>query len=183
MEIDLNEVNKMLKKSACFTGPRPEKLLADWDESHPEILRIKAELKDKILLAAEDGCRTFWCGMARGIDIIAAETLLSLKRDFGMLNLAAAIPYQNQRSDQPLFWRIRYDTVLKQCEQVEIISETYRNNCYADRNRFMVDQSDRLIAVVNSDSGGTAYTLRYALKKGIPCEVIRTDLITYPGKK
>ena len=166
-----------MEKSACFTGPRPEKLMINWDETHPEILSIKNELKKKILLAADDGCRIFWCGMARGIDIIAAETVMSLQHEFNTLTLAAAIPYKNQRYDQSLFWQKRYEAVLERCEQFEIISNHYRNSCFAERNRFMVDHSDRVIAVVNSDSGGTACTLRYAIKRGIPCDVVQTELI------
>ena len=60
---------------ACFTGHRPEKLKRmQW--------LIKRDLKNEILRAMDDGINVFISGMARGVDIWAAEIVLSL-RDSG----------------------------------------------------------------------------------------------------
>ena len=43
-----------------------------------------------------------------------------------------------------------------------------------ERNRFMADNSDVLIAVYDgSEKGGTAYTVNYAKKKGLDVIIIQ----------
>ena len=54
--------------------------------------------------------------------------------------------------------------------------EQYYNGCFMERNRYMVEQSGRLIAVVNGTKGGTAATLRYAEKQGLEIDLIATAL-------
>jgi len=47
------------------------------------------------------------------------------------------------------------------------VSPSYTRGCMQLRNRYMVDRADTLIAYVKRDSGGSAYTKRYAIKKGL----------------
>lgn len=161
--------------SACFSGPRPEKLLQHWDEQHPEVIRIKQELQAKTVNAAIDGYRIFLSGMARGVDLLAAETVLNLKQVLSDLYFVAVIPYRGQRFSDPE-WANRYNRALENADQVIILSEQYYNGCFMERNRYMVEQSGRLIAVVNGTKGGTAATLRYAEKQGLEIDLIATAL-------
>lgn len=172
----------MKAETACFTGPRPEKLMLRWDESHPELLRIKNELfKTVIQLATLEGYRLFFTGMARGIDLIAAEAVLTAKKTITDIELAAAIPYRQQRLHQSVYWQRRYDSILQKCDQVLILQENYTPFCFAQRNRYMVNQSSHLIAVYNGLSeGGTASTIRYAKKQGLNCTLIQTFLRSEP---
>ena len=59
----------------------------------------------------------------------------------------------------------RYDRVLERCDAVETVSESYSRGCYQLRNRYMVDRSGRLICYFDGQPGGTAGTVRYAMKK------------------
>lgn len=61
----MNGENNSLRR-CCFTGHRPEKLTAD-----PEA--IKASLAAEIDAAIVDGITVFITGMARGVDMWAAE--------------------------------------------------------------------------------------------------------------
>ena len=70
----------------------------------------------------------------------------------------------------------RYNRALENADQVIILSEQYYNGCFMERNRYMVEQSGRLIAVVNGTKGGTAATLRYAEKQGLEIDLIATAL-------
>lgn len=177
----------MKDTTACFTGPRPEKLMAHWNENAPEIQWIKAQLFQTITaLATQDGYRLFLCGMARGIDLIAAETVLSVKTILSDIALGAVIPYREQRFHQPEPWRTRYDAVLRKCDQVLVLHETYVSYCFMERNHYMVDHSSHLIAVDNGNSkGGTAATIRYAQKQKIACTVLHTSLTVeeLPGQQ
>lgn len=56
----------------CFTGHRPEKL------NMPET-EVIAWLESEIRKAIDDGFVTFISGMARGVDIWAAEIVLRLR--------------------------------------------------------------------------------------------------------
>lgn len=82
----MNE-QEMRHHRCCFTGHRPEKL------SKPET-EIIAELEKEIRHAIEDGYTTFISGMARGVDIWAAEIVLRL-RDAGQpIRLICVSPYE-----------------------------------------------------------------------------------------
>lgn len=168
----------MRSTTACFTGPRPEKLMRLWDERDPEIIRIKNELFRTVFeLATISGYRLFLTGMARGIDIIAAEAVLSVQKVLTWVELAAVIPYRNQRVQQPEFWGRRYDAILEKSGQILILQEEFSPNCLIDRNHYMIDHSSHLIAVSNgSQRGGTAATIRYAKKQQVQTTVIRTGL-------
>lgn len=66
MQIEL----ELRKRSCCFTG-RLEKL------TMPEI-EIKAALESEIQAAIAEGYQIFISGMARGVDLWAAESVLWL---------------------------------------------------------------------------------------------------------
>ena len=63
---------ELRKHRCCFTGHRPEKL-------HKPEEQIKKDLEKAILQAVDDGFVTFISGMARGVDIWAAEIVLRLR--------------------------------------------------------------------------------------------------------
>ena len=63
--------------------------------------------------------------------------------------------------------------MLDACAEVHVISETYHDSVYRDRNRFMVDRSQLVIAVYDGRAGGgTARTLAYARKTGRKARVL-----------
>lgn len=68
--------SELRKHRCCFTGHRPEKMCL------PE-RRIKTALDLKIHAAIEDGYQTFISGMARGVDLWAAETVLRFRDEGG----------------------------------------------------------------------------------------------------
>lgn len=181
----MNKGAAMKKTTACFTGPRPEKLMTHWNESNPEIQRIKHQLFQTITeLVTQKGYRLFLCGMARGIDLIAAETVLSVKAMLSDVTLGAVIPYWEQRFHQPEPWRKRYHAVLQKCDQVLVLHQTYVPGCLIERNHYMVDNSSHLIAVYNGNpNGGTASTIRYAEKQGINRTILHTPLTVLRGNE
>ena len=71
--------------SCCFTGHRPEKLgFSEW--------QIKAALEKEIRAAASVGYTVFISGMARGVDLWAAELVLGLREKGEALRLICALP-------------------------------------------------------------------------------------------
>lgn len=163
-------------RTVCFTGHRPEKLPDGGRISSPKIKIIKSMLYSEIIKAADDGFDTFVTGMQRGIDLWAGEAVMSVAAQRG-LRLIAVLPYRDfgknfKGADKWLFGRI-----MDSAEEVVIISESYTPSCMAMRNRFMADNSARIIAVIGSEKSGTGQTLRYAAKQGLQIREINLDNI------
>ena len=113
----------------------------------------------------KDGVDTFLCGMARGFDLIAGQTVLRLKKEYPHIKLIACIPclYQDKyfnEQDKKL-----YLETLSLCDDKVYVSKNYFKGCMLVRNRYMVDNSSRLIAFERQTDGGTVYTVKYALSK------------------
>jgi len=71
----------------CFTGHRPEKIGMSGEE-------IKQRLRLAIKDAINDGFTTFISGMARGVDMWAAEIVLDERKNNEQIKLIYASPYK-----------------------------------------------------------------------------------------
>lgn len=149
------------KHRCCFTGHRPEKLEASERE-------IKTALTREIKAAISDGYSVFISGMARGVDLWAAEAVLDLRARGEVVRLICAVPYPGFESQWEQGWRDTYQAVLAGADLTRFICPKYRPDCFRRRNQWMVDHSARVIAVYNGARGGTRNTLEYAAAQGIP---------------
>ena len=148
------------KHRCCFTGHRPEKL------NQPEV-EVIAWLELEIRKAIADGFVTFISGMARGVDIWAAEIVLRL-RDEGMpIHLICAAPFEGFERSWDDSWKQRYIEVMKKADLVKYVCKSYSRACFQIRNEWMVDHSSRIIAVFNGQAGGTKNTIKYAKEIGV----------------
>lgn len=149
----------------CFTGHRPEKLGAsEW--------KIKAALKKEIRAAVSEEYTVFITGMARGVDLWAAETVLELRERGAAIRLICAVPFPGFERRWEQTWRERYREVLERADLQKIICPTYSKDCFQVRNRWMVDHSSQVIAVYNGTGGGTHNTLEYAAACGVAATII-----------
>ena len=140
----------MQKKTCCVTGHR--------DLPQKEINRIKAALRKEIEKAVADGFTCFMSGFAEGVDQYFAEIVLEMRKSNPALELVAVIPYQ-KRLDNLRQKKWTYD-MLEACADVVVIREEYQPSVYSHRNRYMVEHSDRVIAVYDGrEKGGTAVRL------------------------
>ena len=155
----MGEQEKRLHR-VCFTDHRPEKLTI------PEE-KIKTFLDKQIQKAITDGYITFLSGMARGVDIWAAETVLKMKNESNPIHLICCIPYDNFETRWSSAWQRQYTEILKNADIVTYTSHHYYNGCLQFRNQFMVDRSARLIAVYNGTPGETRNTIEYAKRRGL----------------
>ena len=144
----------------CFTGHRTEKL------HEPENVIINA-LHKEILSAINAGFVTFISGMARGVDIWAAELVISLKAEGYPLHLICACPYEGVEKKWKAEWQNRYKAIIAEADLVLYICPAYSHACFQIRNEWMGDHSARVIAAYNGKSGGTRNTIVYAERHGI----------------
>lgn len=145
----------MSYKSCSFTGHR--ELGLDFDEKKVE------EIIRNLL---NDGCEKFYCGMAYGFDLVCCSILVNLKKEYSF-KIIACVPYKRQAVNFSDEDKKLYKEMLENCDEVNILHETYVKGCMFERDRYMVDRSDVVINYLRKKSGGTFYTVQYALKKGI----------------
>ncbi len=141
-------------KTCCFTGHR---ILTDLD----------AALLDRVVTdLIKNGCGRFLCGMAKGFDIAAAESVIALKKVYPNVELIACVPCGEQSFNYSSSDRWRYNRIISFCSEVITLSESYYNGCMHVRDRFMVDNSDVVLSYLREKSGGTFYTVKYAESSG-----------------
>lgn len=151
----------------AFTGHRPEKLPWGTDEADPRCAALKIQIKRAIAQAAQSGVDTFACGMARGCDFYFAEAVLECRAEGTPLRLEAWLPCPSQPSRWSGEDRVRYESLLKECDAVYMVENTYSEGCMLRRNRAMIDWADILLTVWDGSSGGTQAAVRYAKRRGV----------------
>lgn len=148
----------MTEKTCCVTGHR--------DIPDEQIDAVKYALRREIVKAVSDGYTGFMTGFADGADQYFAEMVVKLQEDFPDLRLIAVLPYRKRIAS--LESKEQTKVLLHACADVIVIQEEYKPNVYSKRNRYMVEHSDRVIAVYDGrEKGGTVNTIRFthALKK------------------
>lgn len=134
---------------------------------HRQIKDLDYALLDRVILnLVKSGCARFLCGMAKGFDLAAAESVLGVKKQGYSAELVACIPCETQSESYSSADRARYERILDNCSEVVVLSDNYYNGCMHVRDRFMVDNSDVVLCYLREKSGGTFYTVNYASKLG-----------------
>ena len=160
----MTEAEKRMHRIS-FTGHRPEKL------TRPD-RAIKKDLEKEIRQAIADGFSVFISGMARGVDIWAAEIVLRLRDAGEAIRLICACPYQGFERGWKQSWQDRYKAILSTADLVRYICPGYSRSCFQQRNEWMVDHAARVIAVWNGQPSGTKNTIDYAQRIGIPVTMV-----------
>ena len=148
---------EMRMHRCCFTGHRPEKL--NGTES-----TIKLVLREQISCAIHDGLTVFITGMARGVDIWAAEIVLDLRKRNNEIKLICAIPHDGFADRWSPYWKQLYKHILNEADLTRVISNGYHTGVYQVRNEWMVNQADCIVAYVRVHYGGAYKSLLYAHK-------------------
>ena len=159
--------------SCAIPGHRPQKFPFGYDESDRRCVVLKANLHREIARRIMDGCVDFYAGAALGVDTWFMESVLKFRRVVDGITLTAVLPCATQADRWPPAAQARYHELLDRCDRVLLLQEAYTRDCMLSRDRYLVDHTDCLIAVYDgSDTGGTAYTVRYARSVGKPLYII-----------
>lgn len=118
-------------------------------------------------LAEKLNIRTFICGGALGFDTLAARAVLALRKQRGDVRLHLMLPCKAQAAKWTAADRAVYEEILRSADAVEYVSEVYTPYCMHARNRAMVDASVCGVVFLRKNSGGTVYTVKYALSQGV----------------
>ena len=171
-------------KTICFTGHRPKKLCGYNRDSYVLLVH---QLKNILADYYKQGYTKFISGGAQGFDQLAFWAVNKLKNDgnFDIKNVVY-IPfytYGDNWFDTGVFGRNNYNKMLKIADEQVILDSkpTSKNEvikCLMGRNHKMVDDSDLIIALYESDNymndnGGTAECIRCALKQKKPVLLLK----------
>ena len=153
------EIAKKRMQTCCFTGHR---------ELPPEEqAEIANRLECVISAQYQKGIRYYGAGVALGFDALAARTVIRLRESYPDMKLILVLPCLTQTRG----WRpedvAEYERIKAQADKVVYTAQQYTRGCMHRRNRHLVDNSGVCVCYLNRDSGGTAYTVRYAKEKGL----------------
>ena len=151
-------------KTVAFTGYRPEKMPFAENKKDEAYVRFREAQLKVINRLIERGYTSFVSGAAQGFDTWVAEDILTLRKKNKELSLECAIPFPDQAKKWPLSEQIRRHKIISHADSSVTLSEHYHRDCFFARNRYMVDKADVVVCAYDGQSGGTAYTVDYALK-------------------
>lgn len=167
-------------KTCCFSGHRPKSLPWGYNEDSLKCQETKNKLFDAIRFAIEElNCKNFITGMALGTDIWCAEMILNLKKEYKDLTLECAVPCREQYLKWSVQQKARYLNILQNANEVTLVNKDYSETCMKERNQYMIDHSDVLIALYDEKliHSGTGQTINMAKEKGLkiitinPCKI------------
>ena len=144
---------KQLDIIKAGTGHRPDKLGGYSDAIFNKLVGVAK-------LAIKDADKVI-SGMALGWDLAIAQAAIDLDIPF-----IAAVPFKGQECKWPKQTQLKYQEILSKAEKVVYVCEGgYAPYKMQERNKWMVDNSDILVALWNGTPGGTANCISYAEKQ------------------
>lgn len=138
----------------AFTGHRPDKL-GGYQLPNDTYLKVCKDI-DKVLRELKP--EKVITGMALGVDQWAAMVAHKLHIPF-----LAAIPFERQEEMWPESSKKIYRLLRKLATEEVVVSDgKYSADKMQTRNKWMVDNCDKLIAVWDGSRGGTGNCVEYA---------------------
>lgn len=139
------------------TGHRPDKLGGYSDDTFIALIRLARgwlhEHRPTKVISS----------MALGWDQALAHAALEER-----IYLIAAIPFEGQERRWPTRSQDAYNQLLDQVDETHIVSEIPGTIAMHQRNNWMVDRADQMLALWDGSWGGTFNCVQYAIKRQRP---------------
>jgi uncharacterized phage-like protein YoqJ len=149
----------MNKNTCCFTGHRNIPA-GDYEF-------ISNQLEGEIINLIKKDVIYFGAGGALGFDTIAALAVLKLKVKYPQIKLILVLPCKEQADKWSWDDKKLYNKILYKADKIKYTSEHYTRHCMFIRNRHLVDNSGYCICYLTQNTGGTAYTVSYAMQNNL----------------
>ena len=150
------------EQNCCFTGHR---IIPN---HHIHMVSVNTEVKIRELILKQ-GMRYFGVGGALGYDTMAANILFRLRdTDFPDIKVILVYPFEGFTSRWTDAQKAAYDQMLPKYNKRVCVAPEGSREAFLARDRYLVDNSSFCIAYCTRNQGGTAYTVRYAQRKGVP---------------
>ena len=158
----------------CFTGHRsvPEEVSG----------RLREKLRERIAyLHEEEKIGTFYAGGCVGFDTLAAQETLEYRAAHPDVRLVIAVPYRKQSAGWSSDERREYERIKASATEVVCLAEHYFRGCTHQRNRYMVQRSSVCVCYLTKERGGTASTVKYALRNGLFVRDLAVEISCSPS--
>lgn len=131
-------------------------------------------------LYTEKNITTYYVGGAQEFDALASEVVIERRAVLHDLRLVVVVPHVGQAASWSSDEKARYERIKNRASDVICLAEHYYRDCMQRRNRYLVDHSDVCVCYLIELTGGTAYTVEYARKQGIPVlNLTKEDLVAW----
>lgn len=152
-------MGKYMEQTCCFAGHR--------EIPAGEETKIKTRVYHRIQPLIQQGVIYYGVGGALGFDRMMTEYLLQLRKDNKRMKIIEVLPFEGYRAKWPQEEQARAALLDKQMDKIVYVSKEPSKGAYLARDRHLVDGSKYCICYCNKPTGGTAYTVKYALEKGL----------------
>lgn len=146
--------------ACCFTGHRVI--------SNDEVPTVYSLLLEEIDALIKAGYTKFYAGGALGFDTLAEQAVLQKRIEHPQITLNLILPCKNQASRWSEYQQEVYLHLLSKADSIIYSSDKYSYQAMQKRNEMLVHHSNFCLCYLKNKKGGTAYTVRYAKKHGLP---------------
>lgn len=161
-----------MANTCCVTGLTPMSLPFGFDEENALAFALREVLQQEIEKVIESGCTRFLTGMEWGVEIICAEIILKLKEQHPQVHLVCILPYEEQAAKWNEEYRDRYFDILERSNDMKLISTRFTSDCYRLRDEYIVQHSNRILAVLDDEKNEIVSLVEKAIRKGMDTVIL-----------
>ncbi len=156
--------------TCAVTGHRPTRFKWKYKENNNGCKRLKKRMHDQFIALYEKGVRRFLVGGGLGVDQWAGEIILRLKEqpEYSDIELVVVLPFPGHDEQWDARSRERLAFLIRHSAEHVTVGKTACRESYVQRNRYMVDHADCLLAVYDEErnlKSGTMQTVNYGKVK------------------
>lgn len=163
-------------KTCMLTGHYSKTL--PFNENDKKCDELKKHLEILIRKKIESGTTHFISGMAFGAVCYAIEIVLNLREKYSDVTIDLILPYANQSRKMNNKQLIKYNKILKQCDSVLVLQDTFKPYCIQKLNQYLVEHSDYVLTIWDGTNISASKIVKCALNKKIPVTVIHPSTFT-----
>ena len=166
--------------TCAVTGHRPTRFKWKYKENNNGCKRLKKRMHDQFVALYEKGVRRFLVGGSLGVDQWAGEIILRLKEEpeYSDIELVVVLPFPGHDEQWDARSRERLAFLIRHSAECVTAGKSAGRESYTQRDRYMVDHADCLLAVYDDENNLRSNTMRmvsYANSKGLCTVLIHPD--------
>lgn len=151
---------------ACLIGPNPNDFPFDYANDYLQKAMYQDKLYKKITDLIHKGCKQFITGMELGAELDFANAITYIRDesfpDEG-ITIEGVIAHSNMHKEYTGENWMTFTGVFKNCDKKTIVSEHLTVDCRIKSMKYMIDNSDIVLAVWNGEEAGEIWDmLQYA---------------------
>ena len=133
-----------IPQTCCIINPS-----VNWihfkNEKDPAFQCLKSNIRKNIITLIEEySVKHFMSGMSRGLELVAAEIIISLKKKYS-LTFEGVFPYEDQAAHWPAKYHEKYYNIMAKNDKETMTRIHYEQGCYRVRNDYMMNNANYML--------------------------------------